>query len=393
MKKMILLSVISVVFSVDYEIEIQPIFNANCGGCHTSNSSGGLSLLNYDNLMSSGTVIPGDYLNSSLYDRITRPESAQGDMPPTGSLSQSDIDLIAQWISEGALEEESSDVSGCMDSSAITCDDAIDPLYFPECDTCSDDDPCENYYNFEATVDNGLCMYNDVPYYDEFMIELNDDLESLSLDWTDFTPPVDVSQYVLMRCADIDGDSDNDGEFEYEMCVLIIPPFPQFTDMIFTDDFADATEYSLSDIAAIKYTLSVGYPNNEYWGSAFGNYYFEPSDDECVDGDFNNDNVCMPMECFDGVWYEIVIDCAEEMGVPCEDGFYIDPPEDVCCSSCVLSGDLNFDNVINVIDVVTLVNGILGTGFTVDQSIVADLNSDGVINVIDIVSLVNMILG
>ena len=60
--------------------------------------------------------------------------------------------------------------------------------------------------------------------------------------------------------------------------------------------------------------------------------------------------------------------------------------------SSVLLGDLNFDGVLNVIDVVSLVNGILGLGFTGDQAIAADMNQDGIINVIDIVSLVNLIL-
>ena len=341
MKKMILLSLITFVFSVDYETEIQPIWNANCGGCHTSNSQGGLNLSNYENLMSSGAVIPGDHMNSSLYDRITRPESAQGDMPPAGSLSDSDIALIAEWIDEGALSEESNDIVGCMDPNAITCDDDIDPLYFPECDTCSDNDPCDNYYNSNATVDNGLCMYNDVPSYDEVTIEyVSGDPSVLEIDWSAFSPPVNISQYVLMRCADIDGDTDGDGDFEYELCVLIVAPFPQYTNMYFTDDFSDATEYSIDDIAAIKYTLSVGYPTNPYWGAAFGNYYYEPSTEPEFD-----------------------------------------------------TGDLNFDGVVNVIDVVTLVNGILSNSFTDDQTEAADLNGDGLINVIDIVSLVNLILG
>ena len=391
-KTTIIFFALNFIFAVDYQTEIQPIFDNNCGGCHLANSQGGLNLSNYDNLMSSGTIVAGSAIQSSLYDRITRAESDQGDMPPAGSLSEEDINLIAQWINDGALLEESLDISGCTDADAITCDDDIDSLYFPECDTCSDDDPCDNYYNPDATIDNGLCMYDAHPSYEEFTIENFND-GSLYLDWSMFMPPVDVSQYVLMRCADIDGDNDGDGEFEYEMCVMIIPPMPLYTDMNFTDDFSDATDYGLDDIAGIKYTLSIGYPNNNYWGSAFGNYYYESSDNECVDGDFNNDNVCMPMECFDGIWYEIVIDCAEEMGVPCEGGVYIDPPEDVCCSTCVLLGDLNFDNIINVIDVVSLVNGILNGNLTNDQMLVADLNGDQTINVIDIVSLVNMILG
>ena len=61
--------------------------------------------------------------------------------------------------------------------------------------------------------------------------------------------------------------------------------------------------------------------------------------------------------------------------------------------SSILMGDLNFDGIINVIDVVSLVNGILGGGLTDDQQLAADLNGDGTINVIDIVSLVNIILG
>ena len=338
-KTTIIFFALSFIFAVDYEAEIQPIWNMNCGGCHTSNSQGGLNLLTYDNLMSSGTVVAGSALQSILYDRITRPNSATGDMPPGNSaLSQGEIDLIAQWINEGALSEESSDISGCTDSDAITCDDNIDPLYFPECDTCSDDDPCDNYYNPDATIDNGLCMYDIHPDYEDFTIEdFNDG--SLYLDWSMFMPPVDVSQYVLMRCADIDGDNDGDGEFEYEMCVMIIPPMPLYTEMYFTDDFSDATDYSLDDIAGIKYTLSIGYPNNNYWGSAFGNYYYNPPADD------------------------------------------------------VLLGDLNFDGIINVIDVVSLVNGILIGNLTSEQTLVADLNGDQTINVIDIVSLVNMILG
>ena len=40
-----------------------------------------------------------------------------------------------------------------------------------------------------------------------------------------------------------------------------------------------------------------------------------------------------------------------------------------------------------------MVNGILGGSFTSEELTVADMNSDGIVNVIDIVSLVNLILG
>ena len=110
---------------------------------------------------------------------------------------------------------------------------------------------------------------------------------------------------------------------------------------------------------------------------------------ECIDGEVNNDNPCNPMECFNGQWIEIIIDCAEQMGVPCEGGVYIPPAEGTCCSICVLLGDINHDGILNVIDVVGLVNLILSGG----ENNAADLNGDGMLNVIDIVNLVSLILG
>jgi len=57
---------------------------------------------------------------------------------------------------------------------------------------------------------------------------------------------------------------------------------------------------------------------------------------------------------------------------------------------CVLEGDLNSDGDSNVLDVVLLVNLVLGAG-AADGC--ADVNSDGILNVLDIVLLVNIVLG
>jgi len=87
---------------VDYQTQIQPIFNENCTNCH--GYSGGLALGNYDQLMSGGNsgdlVIPGDYQNSILWQRID-----SGEMPPGGNISNAQLELIETWIMEGALEE------------------------------------------------------------------------------------------------------------------------------------------------------------------------------------------------------------------------------------------------------------------------------------------------
>ena len=60
--------------------------------------------------------------------------------------------------------------------------------------------------------------------------------------------------------------------------------------------------------------------------------------------------------------------------------------------SGTILGDLNEDGTINVIDVVNLVNIILGGSSSEQQLAAGDINQDGTINVIDAVQLVNIIL-
>ena len=59
----------------------------------------------------------------------------------------------------------------------------------------------------------------------------------------------------------------------------------------------------------------------------------------------------------------------------------------------VMIGDINFDSSIDVLDVVLIVNIILGVLDPIDvQLIAADLNSDNVVNILDVVQIVNTIL-
>ncbi|MBQ5466282.1 MAG: dockerin type I repeat-containing protein, partial [Muribaculaceae bacterium] len=57
----------------------------------------------------------------------------------------------------------------------------------------------------------------------------------------------------------------------------------------------------------------------------------------------------------------------------------------------VLKGDVNGDGRVNVSDVSTLINMILGTS-AMDQAR-ADVNGDGRVNVSDVSALINIILG
>jgi len=84
---------------VNFTDEILPIFENNCTGCH--GGTGGLHLDSYENVMSGGSnegvVISGNSSESLLWQKVN-----SGEMPPTGNLSLNEIDLISQWINEGA---------------------------------------------------------------------------------------------------------------------------------------------------------------------------------------------------------------------------------------------------------------------------------------------------
>ena len=60
----------------------------------------------------------------------------------------------------------------------------------------------------------------------------------------------------------------------------------------------------------------------------------------------------------------------------------------------IILGDLNFDGIFNILDVVISINFVLSVDSPTDiEAIAADINSDGTINVLDIVQLVSIILG
>ena len=83
--------------------DIQIIFDNNCTQCHYQ-GSGLISYESYQDVIF-GDSVGSESSSSSLYDRITREESEPGDMPPAGSLTDQQIELIESWINAGALLE------------------------------------------------------------------------------------------------------------------------------------------------------------------------------------------------------------------------------------------------------------------------------------------------
>ena len=58
-----------------------------------------------------------------------------------------------------------------------------------------------------------------------------------------------------------------------------------------------------------------------------------------------------------------------------------------------LFGDISGDGVVNVVDIIALVNAIIGETATDEMIAQMDLNDDGTMNVVDIIMLVNIIIG
>ncbi len=96
-----------------------------------------------------------------------------------------------------------------------------------------------------------------------------------------------------------------------------------------------------------------------------------------LNGCFDIDTYSTPLEDCTGIPGGSTV--VDECGVCGGDGY-----------PCLPDGDINYDGEVNILDVVVLVNIVLGLE---EENPAGDLNQDNVINVLDIILLVNIILG
>jgi hypothetical protein len=103
---------------VSFRRDIAPILSARCANCHTPGGNtpigieiGRLDLSSYDTLRAGGAVsganivVPGDPCASVIVQKLGPGPPFGSRMPLNGILSATSLQLIHDWIAEGALDD------------------------------------------------------------------------------------------------------------------------------------------------------------------------------------------------------------------------------------------------------------------------------------------------
>jgi mono/diheme cytochrome c family protein len=90
--------------SPSFSADVAPLLGTSCGACH--GAMGGWDASSYASVINSGghgpAVIPGDAQTSLLAQKLLGTQTIGLPMPPSGGLSQDQIQLILDWITSGA---------------------------------------------------------------------------------------------------------------------------------------------------------------------------------------------------------------------------------------------------------------------------------------------------
>lgn len=125
---------------VYFETQVLPILVSNCAmaGCHNAAShQDGVILDNYQNVMQTAEIKPFDLGDSKLYEAITESD-LEDRMPPTpnAALSQDQIQVIANWISQGAQNLTCDANAGGCDTTSVSFSQDLQPIVNTYCKGC-----------------------------------------------------------------------------------------------------------------------------------------------------------------------------------------------------------------------------------------------------------------
>lgn len=400
---LLLILLAHVTAQVDYDTQIQPIFNSRCTQCH--GNSAGLDLSSYATIMSGSNngdvVIPYDHAASELWQRVN-----SGQMPPgNNDLTDIQVNLITQWIDEGALPEASS--SSC-DEGYTYMEDLPDNLV-----NINNEDQC--FFNNDLIVIDALIDLNGLDYSNVLEVGVQSWNTSRLFSWV-LTYTLNGSNGVNQQLTALPenmGDLTSLGSLYTEWNHITVLPesFSGLTNLsnlvisnnlltALPEDFGNLTNLFFLDLGYNQISSipeSIGDLPNIMYFWIFNNQLSELPESVCDlplvwDGiDFGN----YPYFASGGNQLcdsNLIPDCVENSSnfeISLDQFYYSfiqDSPQD--CQDDYLVGDINDDGILNVLDVVLIVNMVLGDGY--DE--IADMNGDGIINVLDVVTLINAIL-
>ena len=98
--------------AADFASDIEPIFHKRCYGCHgPSQQMNGLRLDQKDAALEGGysgaAILPGNSAASKLIERLTSDKEGFKMPPGDSPVSAAEIEILRQWIDQGAAWEES----------------------------------------------------------------------------------------------------------------------------------------------------------------------------------------------------------------------------------------------------------------------------------------------
>ena len=96
--------------TIYFQNDVFPILLTRCalGGCHDPlTARGGVILCSYESLMNTADIVPFDTHEGELLENITSTDPDHR-MPPSPNepLSSNEIDIILQWVQQGALNNK-----------------------------------------------------------------------------------------------------------------------------------------------------------------------------------------------------------------------------------------------------------------------------------------------
>lgn len=123
---------------VYFQNTVLPLLTSACAipGCHdAATAEEGIVLDTYNHIMSSGVVNVGDPWESEMIEKITDDELDDiMPPPPYDALSQSQIDILVTWMSQGA--QNNACTEECDPNASVTFAGIIYPMIDNSCQGC-----------------------------------------------------------------------------------------------------------------------------------------------------------------------------------------------------------------------------------------------------------------